>query len=239
MESKAVAERLKKFGQTRAESDWNELDVETRGLIRKSPFAFLIAVAFDRGMPWEKAWRIPTEIDRQGLLDPALLATKSETELKGLLKGLEVRPRYGAKRGARTLSDAAKLVWELYGGDAGAIWRDACPAQVQKMLQEIHGVGAGIAAMATRILRDDFDCFRGQEWQIDVKPDVHLVRVFRRSGIIDGDSANEVIWAARRLSPEFPGELDWPAWRIGQRWCHPKNPDCARCPLTEDCAKRT
>ena len=238
MEPKAVVERLKEYGQTRADSDWSDLDVETRRLIRKSPFAFLIAVAFDRGMPWQKAWRIPTEIDRQGLLDPALLASKSETELIGLLDGLAVRPRYGTKRGARTLSDAAKLVWELYGGDAGAIWRDACPAQVQKMLQEIHGVGAGIASMATRILRDDFGCFRGQEWQIDVKPDVHLVRVFRRIGIIDGDSANEVIWAARRLSPEFPGELDWPAWWIGQHWCHPTEPDCARCPLTGDCAKR-
>ena len=66
MEPKAVVERLKEYGQTRADSDWNDLDVETRRLIRKSPFAFLIAVAFDRGMPWQKAWRIPTEIDRQG-----------------------------------------------------------------------------------------------------------------------------------------------------------------------------
>jgi endonuclease III len=187
-------------------------------------------------MPWQKVWRIPTEIDRQGLLDPALLASKSETELIGLLDGLAVHPRYG--QGARTLSDAARLVWERFGGDAGAIWKDASPAEVEKTLQEIHGLGAGIASMATRILRDDFGCFRGQEWQIDVKPDVHLVRVFRRIGIIDGDSANEVIWAARRLSPEFPGELDWPAWRIGQQWCHPTEPDCARCPLTGDCAKR-
>ena len=151
---------------------------------------------------------------------------------------LAVRPRYGAKQGARTLSDAARLVWERFGGDAGAIWKDASPAEVEKTLQEIHGLGAGIASMATRILRDDFGCFRGQERQIDVKPDVHLVRVFRRLGIIDGDSANEAIRTARRLNPEFPGELDWPAWWIGQKWCHPTEPDCARCPLTGDCAKR-
>ena len=212
--------------------------METGRLIRKSPFAFLIAVAFDRGMPWQKAWRIPTEIDRQGLLDPALLASKSETELRGLLDGLAVRPRYGAKQGARTLSDAARLAWERFGGDAGTIWRDASPAEVEKTLQEIHGLGAGLASMATRILRDDFACFRGQERQIDIKPDVHLVRVFRRLGIIDGDSATEAIRAARRLNPEFPGELDWPAWWIGQRWCRPTEPDCAQCPLTGDCAKR-
>ena len=238
MEPKAVVERLKEYGQTRADSDWSELDVETRRLIRRNPFAFLIAVAFDRGMPWQRAWRIPTEIDRKGLLDPERLASKSENELVELLDGLAVRPRYGAKHGARTLSDAARLVWERFGGDAGAIWKDASPAEVEKTLQEIHGLGAGIASMATRILRDDFDCFRGQERQIDVKPDVHVVRVFRRVGIIDGDSANEAIRTARRLNPEFPGALDWPAWWIGQKWCHPKDPDCARCPLTEECAKR-
>ena len=239
MEQKAVVERLKECGQIRrGNADWSELDEETRELVRGNPFAFLIAVAFDRGMPWQKAWRIPTELDRQGLLDPALLASRSETELVELLDGLAVRPRYGAKQGARTLSDAARLVSERFGGDAGAIWKDASPAEVEKTLQEIHGLGAGIAAMATRILRDDFGCFRGQERQIDVKPDVHLLRVFRRSGIIDGDSANEAIRTARRLNPEFPGQLDWPAWWIGRQWCHPTEPDCARCPLTGDCAKR-
>ena len=64
MEPRAVVERLKEYGQTRGNKDWDELDEKTRKLIRGNPFAFLIAVAFDRGMPWQKAWRIPTEIDR-------------------------------------------------------------------------------------------------------------------------------------------------------------------------------
>lgn len=238
MKPQAIVERLKAVGQTRRKADWSKLDDETRELVQENPFAFLIAVAFDRGMPFEKAWRIATEIERQGLLDPALLASKSETELAGLLDGLPVRPRYGARQGAKTLSDAARLVCERFGGDAGAIWKDASPAEVHKTLQEIHGLGAGIASMTTRILRDDFGCFRGQERHIDVKPDVHLMRVFRRLGIIDGESKNEAIRTARRLNPEFPGELDWPAWWIGRKWCHPTGPDCARCPLTDECAKR-
>ena len=238
MEPQAIVERLKAVGQARRKADWSELDDETRELVRENPFAFLIAVAFDRGMRFEKAWRIPTEIDRQGLLDAALLASKSETELAGLLDGLPVRPRYGARQGAKTLSDAARLVWDRFGGDAGAIWKDTSPTEVEKTLQEIHGLGAGIASMTTRILWDDFGCFRGQERQIDVKPDVHLMRVFQRLGIIDGKSKNEAIRTARRLNPEFPGELDWPAWWIGRKWCHPTGPDCARCPLTDECAKR-
>ncbi len=238
MKKMAVVERLKEFGETREGSDWSALDCETEQLVRGNPFAFLLAVAFDRGMPWQRAWRIPVEIDHAGRLDPAQLASMDEPDLMELIDGLAVRPRYGARQGARTLSDAARLVCERFGGDAGAIWTGASPAEVEKTLQEIHGLGAGIASMVTRILRDDFGCFRGQERQIDVKPDVHLVRVFRRVGLVEGDAAKEAIRAARRLNPEFPGQLDWPAWRIGQQWCHATEPDCDPCPLTQVCARR-
>ena len=92
--------------------------------------------------------------------------------------------------------------------------------------------------MATRILHDEFDCFQWQERLIDVKPDSLLLRVFRRAGLIDVESANQARQVARRLNPEFPGALDRPVWRIGQDWCHPKEPDCASCPLPRECAKR-
>ena len=216
-------------------SHWDGLDEDIKKLLRKCPFAFLIAVAFDRGMPWQKAWQIPTEMHRRGLLNPALLASKSLEELQELLNGLPVRPRYG---GAKTLSDAAKLVCDQCKGDAAAIWRGKSPAEVQQTLQRIHGVGPGIATMTTRILRDEFGCFTGKEQQIDVKPDIHLVRVFRRTGLTESASANEALYAARHLNPEFPGELDWPAWAIGRQWCHQTAPDCARCPLARDCPKR-
>ncbi len=238
MDKSAVVERLKEFGETRSGSDWSALDCATSRLVRRNPFAFLLAVAFDRGMPWQRAWRIPVEIDHAGCLDPARLASMDEPDLMKLIDGLAVRPRYGSRQGAKTLSDAARLVCQRFGGDAGAIWNGASPAEVEKTLREIYGLGPGIASMATRILRDDFGCFKGQECQIDVKPDVHLVRVFRRVGLVEGDSANETIRAARRLNPEFPGQLDWPAWRIGQQWCHATEPDCAACPLIRVCARR-
>ncbi len=237
MEARAVVERLKEFGESRGVSDWSALDPETERLVRSNPLAFLLAVAFDRGMPWQKAWRNPVEIDHAGCLDPARLASMSETELIELPDGLPVRPRYGTKTGARTVSDASRLVCDRFGGAADGIWSNASRAEVEKTLQEIHGLGAGIAAMATRILRDDFGCFRGQERQIDVKPDVHLMRVFRRAGLVEGDSASEAIRAGRRLNPGFPGQLDWPAWRIGQQWCHATEPDCVPCPLTQVCPR--
>ena len=237
--AEAIAERLKDFSHNRPNSDtWSELDSDTESLIRENPFALLVAVAFDRGMPWQKAWQIPAEIHQKGGLDPKRLAVMSEAELIELLNSLPTRPRWGAKQGARTLSDAARLVCERFDGDASAIWKNAAPTEVEKTLQEIHGIGAGIASMTTLILHQDFGCFRGQERQIDVKPDSLLLRVFRRAGLIDKESEDQARRAARRLNPEFPAALDWPAWRIGQLWCRPKEPECGHCPLTGVCAKR-
>lgn len=53
MEGNAVVDRLREFGRTRGDSDWSALDKETKTLMRRDSFAFLVAVAFDRGMLWE------------------------------------------------------------------------------------------------------------------------------------------------------------------------------------------
>ena len=147
METSEIVKQLKEYGRTRGDADWSALDRETETLVRSNPFAFLVAVAFDRGMPWEKAWRIPVEIKRMGLLDPARLASMDEADLAGLLDSLPVRPRYGTKLGGKTLSDAARLVAGRFGGDAAAIWTDSSPAEVEKTLQEIRGLGPGIASI--------------------------------------------------------------------------------------------
>ncbi len=237
--AEAIAAQLKEIGEgLTAESGWSGLERETENLIRTNSFAFLVAVAFDRGMRWQNAWRIPAEIERNGCLDPKRLASMSDAELVKLLESLPIRPRWGVEQGAKTLSDAARLVWERFDGDAAAIWKSSSPAEVEKTLQEIHGLGAGIASMATRILHDKFECFKGQEHQIDVKPDSLLLRVFKRTGLIEEESEKEARQVARKLNREFPGALDLPAWRIGQLWCHPKQPKCTRCPITTVCAKR-
>ncbi|MDE0360080.1 MAG: hypothetical protein OXI74_02810 [Rhodospirillaceae bacterium] len=235
---RAIAARLRSLSAERKNADWSELPREAADLIRKDPFALLTAVCFDRGMPWVRAWSIPYEIARRGFLRAELLAEMSEPEVESLLDDLPVRPRYGTRRGAETISDAARLVRDQYDGDAGNIWRDAAPAEVETTLLRIRGVGKGIAAMTTRILYDDFDCFRGKERQIDIKPDSHLLRVFQRTGLIARQSAQEAISAARRLSPDFPGAIDWSAWTVGRRWCHQTSPECDACYLAAECPRQ-
>ncbi len=189
-------------------------------------------------MLWQKAWEIPYRIDQKGQLDASTLAAMEEPDLQRLLESLPVKPRYGCANGARTLSDAAHLVMRFdASGDASAIWDGVSPLEVQKRLESVYGIGPGIAHMVIRILRDDWEKFRGQEREIDVKPDVHVMRVFKRTGLTPTENERKAVEAARELNPSFPGELDWPAWDIGINWCRPTNPLCSDCPLTAVCPK--
>ncbi len=234
--SKAVVEALKEHGQRYYQPDRERLPKHVGDLVYTNPFAFLVGAAFDRGLPWKSAWEIPYRIDQRGMLDPFKLASSSEARLKRLLESLPVRPRYGG--GARTLKEAAALVVK-HGGNAAAIWEGVSPTQASRRLRSIHGVGPGIASMAVRLLHDDWGMFKGQEREIDVKPDVHVMRVFKRAGLASSESEGAAVEAAQRLNPDYPAQLDWPAWNIGQEWCRPTAPDCPGCPLTNLCPKLT
>jgi hypothetical protein len=47
---------------------------------------------------------------------------------------------------------------------------------------------------------------------IDLSYDVHVKRVFARSGLAKSDSRPHVLDAARELDPDYPGKLDLGAW---------------------------
>ncbi|MCY4389156.1 MAG: hypothetical protein OXC18_18840 [Desulfurellaceae bacterium] len=223
-------------GNQNSRSDREQLPRDGRNLIHTNPLAFLVGAVFNRGVHWKKAWEIPCCINQKGKLDASKLAKMKKSELVRLLKSLRVKPRY-VDQGAETLEDVATLVERDFAGDTAAIWRDASPASVEKRLQRIRYVGPGIASMVTRILHDDCGMFRGQEQEIDIKPDVRVRRVFERTGLTNSKSENEARNAAWRLNPDFPGELDWPAFDIGGEWCVASNPRCPSCPLTAVCPK--
>ena len=237
-QSMAIAEKLKEYRSLHYQANrFAGVSTEVRRLLFEDPFALLVGSSFNRGLCAESVWKIPYYIRQQGMLDPHKLSAASLVEMNQLLRFLPVTPRYGPIEGARTLNTAVKLVMK-HGGDAAAIWQHVSPKQVVRRLQTIHGVGPKIANMHCRILYDNFGLFRGQEHEIDVAADIHLQRVFTRTGLISFEDKDLAIYAAQQLNPEFPGALDWPAFFIGTRWCHKNRPDCANCPLTAVCRKR-
>ncbi len=147
------------------------------------------------------------------------------------------KPRYGLHESAEMLKSAARLVMQ-FGGTANSIWQGASPKQVKVRVRNIRGVKQKKSDLLCRILYQRWGEFKGQEYDIDIPVDVHVMRVFKRTGITSSESKREAREAARVLIPSFPGALDWATFYIGKEWCRSGSPNCPACPLTTVCPKR-
>ena len=97
-----------------------------------------------------------------------------------------------------------------------------------------------IATMAANLLVRMFGVEFADHRCIDVSPDVHLMRVLGRLGIVGADDDREAaIYKAREISAEFPGIIDPFCWEIGRNYCRPAESKmlCRECPLTNFCPK--
>jgi len=53
---------------------------------------------------------------------------------------------------------------------------------------------------------------------MDIKPDVHTMRVLYRLGVSSSLNTDSAISAARLISPSYPGAIDGPLWSVGRNW---------------------
>ena len=156
--------------------------------------------------------------------------------------------RLGAEM-ARLLPAAIRHIGDRYGGDASRIWADGSSgAAVARRFLALDGVGPKIANMAVNILIRDFG-IRLTTPMPDIAVDTHVLRVFERLGLLDRLEHSQLCSTrdkqglrlqlrARELNPEWPGELDWPAWHLGNRWCHAgRPPECQECYMRSVCPR--
>ncbi len=232
-----IAKLLMDYGR-RLDKEWDEDDW---GASEFTPIEFFYGVIFDQGIRADMAWKAPKELRKRiHTLDPRKIAKMKESALRKAIRYPWSLHRYRRKMPS-WLSEASKQLVEKYDGDPKNIWGDNPRADdLQRRFDEFEGIGQKKASMATNILVRDYGIrVRGVDLSgIDVSSDVHVRRVFLRSGLINQDSVEAILLAARHLNPKYPGELDLPAWYIGRNFCHPRNPDCPKCPLTSACLKR-
>ncbi len=214
--------------------------------------AFLFGVIFDQGIPAEKAWEAPYLL-KQRLRHSSMkkLARSSIPKIRRALRGpTEGRglQRFTTKV-AQWLRTAARKLVNEYRGDAGNIWRDCSTAgEVIERLEAFRGIGQKKAHMAVRILHEGRGPHALARWRdINVAVDVHVKRVFKRAGLVNTAVPGEILAAASRLHPRFPGQLDEATWSIGRNWCGPRRADCGGrrhaegrpCPLHRVCPKKS
>lgn len=229
--------------------DWSRW-AETPGRMTHSKAnLFLLGVMFDQGIPWQRAWaasRLVGEAFRNDAEPDSVWERIADTPVSTMQKFM----RYGFagsamhrywRRYAAWLPDSAQIVVEKYNGDPRRIWhRQRSVAKVKDRLRELSPVGEALATMAVLLLAREHGLLGGRRAakQLDVKVDIHLRRVFRRTGLASVTATDaDVIRAARDLAPDFPASLDPPAFDIGQGWCHKSRPNCSECPLRSVCPK--
>lgn len=212
---------------------------EANGLIEDSPEAFLLGMLFTQGIPAERAWAGPYLLRaRLGHLSLARLAEEPDA-VRAAVQAPPMLHRF-KNTIPRWISSAARKLLEEYGGDASRIWAPGSHVlEVTERLSAFDGVGRKKAVMAVEILQRHFGVgLVGREFGA-VAYDVHVRRVFLRSGLVEHDTVAEVETAAACACPESPGTVDLAAWLIGRETCRPKAPRCGDCRLGGVCPRLT
>lgn len=213
---------------------------EAAPLVANDPYAFMVAACLDRGTKAEIIWTIPFYLKSElGHLDPRRIYKMSLEDLAKLFARLPQRPRY-VNDSPKTLSDLTRIVVEEYQGDASKIWTGKRAPEISRTLLSIHGVGIGIANMTVLLIEKNFHLHFNDfdHTKMDIKPDVHTVRVLYRLGVSEAMDTEAATQAARRLNPDFPGAVDASLWTIGRRFCFSSKPNCMGCPVNEVCEKQ-
>jgi endonuclease III len=206
--------------------------------LKNYPHAFVLACIMDRQITAERAWSIPYELKEIiGTFDINSLYNISIEEYKKIFKENNLH-RFNDNMASVFYNAVHKIVDE-YDGVASNIWKDnPSSATVVSRLLDFDGVGIKIATMATNILSRDFKIKLSDYYSIDISPDVHVKRVFKRMGLVkDIDNVDKIIYKARSISPEFPGILDLTCWKLGKDICRPNNPKCSNCSFNIECPK--
>ena len=205
------------------------------------PHAFVLACIMDTGVKAARAWQVPyrfSQVVGGFEFENLLKLDKDEITTLFVDKKNKFGMRYPNDK-ATYFHSAIMRIHEKYDNDASLIWEnEPTSSEVVRNFLGFKGVGIKIANMAANILVREFKIQFKDKCCIDISPDVHVMRVFSRLGLISkGAKIEELNYCARQLYPEYPGVFDFPAWEIGSKLCRPKNPDCINCYLNDVCPK--
>lgn len=186
----------------------------------------------------ERAWTIPWVIkETVGSFDINVLGKQSLEYYQNLFisQSLHRFPSIMAKNFYMAIH---RIIYE-YGGDASRIWNgNPSSATVVYRFLQFDGCGVKIAPMAVNILARQFKIPLSDYYSIDISPDVHILRVLRRTGLVPKNAERDAsIYKARELNPVFPGIIDFSCWEIGSNYCKPNKPLCKQCPIESECQK--
>jgi len=207
--------------------------------VLRDPYAFCVSTCLDRGTKTEIIWTIPFWIfQKVGHFDPNRFYKYSIEELTDLIENLPKKPRY-ILASPFTIHTLTKIVVEQFDGDASKIWVNKKALDVKKAFLSVYGVGTELSNMAVLLIERAYKIQFTEldHSEMDIKADVHTMRVLYRLGVSSAIKESEAKKAARLLNPTYPGGIDSALWVIGRNWCNPTGPACNQCPLEKECRR--
>jgi len=202
------------------------------------PHAFVLGCIMDAQIKAEKAWMIPYEVSKSiGGFGFFKLLQIEYKEFKKIF-GVKSLHRFNNEK-SKCFYEAIHKIHRDYESDASNIWTYNLRSKiVVDRFMAFRGAGIKIATMAANILARDFKVPMKNYLAIDISPDIHIRRVFKRLGFVNWDvKTMNFVKVARKLYPEYPGILDGICWEIGRNYCWPNYPLCKNCIVRKECPK--
>lgn len=220
--------------------DDEEINRKTREHIDEFPHLYVLCCLMDKQINADRAWRIPyTVCEAFGTYDVYEL-NNIPLENYQLLFNIRKLHRFNDSMACVFKSALERIIIEYYGR-ASKIWEgNPSSATVVARFLAFDGCGVKIATMATNLLHRAFAVQYSDYYSVDISPDVHIMRVMNRLGILpEGKKGDRTmaIYLAREINPQYPGILDGYFWSIGKNYCHPSNPSYDNCPLNFVCER--
>lgn len=136
---------------------WTE-DPAANELLERDPLALLIGMVLDQQVRMEKAFGGPYELkQRLGHLDAERIATMDPDRLDQVFRERPALHRFPGNM-ARRVQAMTQAVVKDYGGDAGAVWRDARTGEeLSARIKKLPGFGDMKAKILVAILAKKFD----------------------------------------------------------------------------------
>lgn len=208
--------------------------------IEAHPHLFVLGSLMDKGVGRKKAWEVPQRLhDRFGLASFAFDQFAGLGHRRIERAFIEDNLHRYPTRMALVFQRALEHVAAGHGGEAARIWNDrpSSALLVQRLLA-FDGMLAKDAALAGNTLVRDFKVPLADYSALDITPDIHVRRVFRRLGFVrNRATAEDLVRCARDLNGIYPGVFDQPAYQLGTTVCHGGAPACGRCDLKAVCPK--
>lgn len=214
----------------------NLLGKDESRFIIENPNAFIIGLIADQSVKAEIAWSLPYRLKmRLNSFDfDYIINSLTMEDLEGVIKEKPALHRYPHKMAIYIYKAMEKILRE-YNGNASEIWNEQSADVIVKRFEEFDGISHKKASLGTLLLIRDLHQEINNKQYIDITYDVHIRRIFLRMGLVKKDTQDNVIEVAKKINPDFPGELTTSFWAIGRHFCHPTNPECDGCPLHDYC----